>query len=217
MSTLTRRLALHRVNFPTAPSRHLLAYLHSGDVLRQALPWVLRTGIMVWFVLNVLAWLSVWPSIYREFERWGLVKAFFAQLILLATAFLVTRITMLRGEQLRSLPPDDFVSLRAVAVLSRWMGDIALLYCIGEGLGYLLQPVGPLMTGVLNGALPSVGEQVRTGSANVLLVSSPLTMFFVDLSAIFFLAAYALATAIDVYLAIEFNTRATRAGRGASS
>ncbi len=214
MTSLTRSLGLDRVKFPAAPSRRLLAYLHSGDVLRQALPWIMRVWAIVSFVLFAAAWLSAWPGIYREFERWGLVKAFLAQLIMFAAIFLVIRITMLRAEHLRVLPPDDFVNLRALAIVCRWAGEVTLVYCVGDGLSSLLEPVGPLLTSAVNAFAPAAGQRVSSGSASVLLVSSPFTMLYVWFAAALFLGTYALATAIDVYLAIEFNTRASRAGRG---
>ncbi len=197
-------------------ARGLLAYLHSGDVLRQSLPWVLRVGAVIWLLFVVLLWIGVWPGIYEQFERWGLVKAFFAQMISIATAALVFRITMLRARHLQALPADDFVSLRALSVLFRWFGEIALVYVVGTGLGSLLQPVSALMGSMLSDISPSMASGISSGTPKLLLVSAPLSVFFVSVAAGLFISLYSVATAIDVFLAIEFNTRAERVGKGVS-
>ncbi len=210
LDKLTQRLALDKLKWPPAPARRLLAYLHSGDVLRQSLPWVLRIGAAVWLVIQVLLWIALWPAIYHEFERWGLVKAFFAQIITLLAVFLVARITMLRAGHLRALPPDDFVSLRALAVICRWLGEISLVYVLLTGLSSLLQPVSALLNPILGAVSPEAASGVSSGSAKALLVSAPLSLFFSSIVAVAFLVLYSIATAIDVGLAIEFNTRAER-------
>lgn len=207
---------LDRLNLPPSPARDLLAYLHSGDLLRRWLPRLLRIGAFLWLLVYVLLWIAVWPSIYEEFERWGLVKAFFSQMILIVTAFLVTRITMLRAGHLQALPPDDFMVLRVVAVLFRWVGEIALVYVVGRGLSNLLQPVSAAMNSLLSGLSPSAAGEVSSGTPMLLLLSAPLSLFFVGVALALFLGLYMVATAIDVYLAIEFNTRAERVGKGVS-
>lgn len=133
MTLLSKNSAFDVLNLklPTTTSRDVLASLHSGDVLRRTLPRLLRAGIVVWLFVYTFLWMASWPGVYQEFERWGLVKAFFAQLIALATAFLVARITILRAEHLAALPADDFVSLRVTSVLSRWWGEIVLVYIVG--------------------------------------------------------------------------------------
>jgi hypothetical protein len=206
--------SLEKLNLPPSPARDLLAYLHSGDVLRHGLPRLLRIGALVWLFVYVLLWIAVWPAIYEAFERWGLVKAFFAQMILIVTAFLVARITLLRARHLQVLPPDDFVNLRALAILYRWFGEIALVYVVGRGLSSLLQPVSAPMNSVLSGLSPGMAGAVSSGTPKLLLLSAPLSFFFVAVAASLFLGLYAAATAIDVYLAIEFNTRTERAGKG---
>jgi hypothetical protein len=208
--------SLDELNLPSSPARGLLAYLHSGEVLRHALPSLLRIGGIVWLFLFVLIWFAVWPANYEEFERWGLVKSFFAQMITLVTAFLVLRITMLRAGHIRTLPLDDFVSLRALAALFRWVGEIALVYTVGRGLSSLLQPVSAPMNSILGSLSPSAGGAVSSGTTSLLLFSAPFSLFFVSVAASLFLGLYSAATAIDVYLAIEFNTRAERMGKGVS-
>jgi hypothetical protein len=208
--------SLEELNLPPSLARHLLAYLHSGEVLRHSLPRLLRIGAVLWLFFFVLMWIAGWSGIYEEFERWGLVKAYFAQIISIATAFLVVRITMLRAGHLQVIPPDDFVNLRALAVLCRWFGEIALVYVVGRGLSALLQPVSAPMNTLLNDLSPGTAGEVSSGTPTLLLLSGPLSLFFVSVAVSLFLGLYAAATAIDVYLAIEFNTRPERVGKGVS-
>lgn len=219
MTALSERLDLNpkAMKLPTSTGRNLLAYLHSGDVLRQGLPWLMRVATLFWFVLYVFYWVFTWPGIYREFERWGLVKAFFAQLIALAAALLVTRITMLRAQQVAALPADDFVSLRSMALLLRWLGDVVLVYVVVIGVSYLLQPLGPGLSSLAAGLSPSMGSMVSNGATSLLLVSAPVSLFAVELATVLFLALYTVANAIDLGLAIEFNTRAEWAVRKPSN
>jgi hypothetical protein len=216
MTMLSQSSVFAAMKWPTSTSRDLLASLHSGDVLRQTIPRLLRIGIVVWFVVYTFLWIFTWPGVYQEFERSGLVKAFFAQLIALATAFLVTRITILRAQHLAALPADDFVSLRATSVLSRWLGEIVLVYVVGAELRSLLQPVGAVLNSFLGKILPSTASAVSEGTSSLLLVSAPFALFWISLAAALFIFLYTLANAIDLGLAIEFNTRAERMGQRAS-
>ncbi len=210
MTTLAQYLLLDKMKLPPAPARGLLAYLHSGDILRQALPSLLRIGAALWLIVQVSLWLALWSPVYREFERWGLVKAFFAQLIMLATVLLVTRITFLRAEHLQALPADDFVILRALSVVCRMLGEVALVYVVGSGLSSFLQPVSALVAPLVGSVSPAAAQKVAAGSTEVLLVSAPFTLVFIGIVAAVFLFLYSAANAIDVYLAIEFNTRAEK-------
>src|SRR5262249_4919154 len=128
--------------------------------------------------------------------------------IVLATGLLTVRIVMLRAEHLRVLPADDFVSLRALGVISRLAGEVVLVYCIGSGLADLLQPVGQFWNEALNNVAPGMSQKASPGSARAVLLTVPFTAFMVWFSAAFFVTTSSLATAIEVYLAIEFNTRA---------
>lgn len=213
MTLLPQQLTPDAMRWPTSTSRDLLAFIHSGDLLRKTLPRFLRTGIVVWFFFYTLLWLAAWSGIYEQFERWGLVKAFFAQLITLGTAFLVARITFLRAQHLATLPADDFVSLRTAAVLFRWLGEIILVYVLGTELSSLLQPVGAALNSVLGSVSPSMASSVSTGAPQVLLVSAPLSLLWVSVAAALFLMLYTVANTIDLGLTIEFNTRAERVGR----
>jgi len=213
--TLIERLDLSTLKVPTSTSRDLLAYFHSGDVLRQVTPWLMRLASVTWLVFYVLIWIVSWPGVYREFERWGLVKAFVAQLIALATAFLVTRITILRAQQLAVLPADDFVTLRAMALLLRWLAETALVFALGTGLSTLLQPAGAGSSAFVSSLSPSLGAQLSTGATGLLLASAPMSLALVTLVTGLFLVLYTLANAIDLGLAIEWNTRAERAGQRA--
>lgn len=213
MTLLPQQFALDALRLPTSTSRDLLAFIHSGDVLRKTLPRLLRIGVILWLFSYTLLWLAVWPGIYEQFERWGLVKAFFAQLIVLGTAFLVARITFLRAQHLAVLPADDFVSLRAMAVLSRWLGEIVLVYLLGGGLSSLLQPVGAAMNAFLGTVSPSMASAVSSGAPSLLFASAPLALLWIVPAVVFFLVLYTVANTIDLGLTIEFNTRAERVGR----
>jgi hypothetical protein len=213
MTLLPQQFTLDAVRWPTSTSRDLLASIHSGDVLRETIPKFLKIGAVIGFAVYSLFWLASWPGIYEELERWGLVKAFFAQLIVLGTVFLVVRITFLRAQHLATLPADDFVSLRAVAVLSRWLGEIVLVYVLGTGVGALLQPLGAMLTGLISALSPSAGAGASGGSSALLLMSVPLFLLSTSIAATFFLILYTVANTIDLGLAIEFNTRAERVGR----
>jgi hypothetical protein len=213
LTILTERLAAAKLRLPQSFSRSMLAYLHSGDVLRQSLPMVMQILLGVWLFFSIVLWFAVWPAIYTEFERWGLVRAFIAQWISLATVFLVARITLHRARHLQALPPDDFVSLRALAVLCRWFGEIALVQVVGSGVSSLFQPISAFSTAILTEISPTAGTAVSSGTPALLLASAPLSLFFVAVAAGLFIVLYSLSTAIDIYLAIEFNTRAERVGR----
>ncbi|HEY0555120.1 MAG TPA: hypothetical protein VGG20_12695 [Thermoanaerobaculia bacterium] len=208
MTLLSQGSALDALRWPTSTARDLLAFLHSGDVLRQALPRLLRIGIVIWCSIYTLLWISGWPAIYQEFERWGLVKAFFAQLIVLGAALVVTRITILRSDHLSTLPADDFLNLRSTAVISRWLGEVTLIFVSGIGLSSLLQPVSASLSFLL-GASPSAAS---AGSFTMLFLSGPFVLLWVATAAGLFLIFYAVANAIDLGLTLEFNTRAERVG-----
>lgn len=211
MTLLPQQLTLNAIRWPTSTSRDLLAFIHSGDLLRKTLPRILKIGAIIGFAFYLLSWIASWPFIYEQFERWGLVKVFVAQLIVLGTVFLVVRITFLRAQHLATLPPDDFVNLRAVAVLSRWLGEIVLVYVFGSGVSYLLQ-LNAMLTGLVNAVSRVVGSSV-SGSSTLLLISVWLFLLFTSMAAAFFLMLYTVANTIDLGLAIEFNTRAERVGR----
>lgn len=204
MISLGEHLSLSRVKPPPLLSRPLLAYLHSGEMMRQAVPVLLRTGAFAWLFFYTLSWLVQWPAIYRELERWGLVRGFVAQLIALATAGLVVKITLLRASHLSAFPADDFVVLRTVAVLCRWLGEAALVYVVGMWVSNWLQPVGAVALALVGAGVDNTGVRVLSGAVSSLAVA---------LVAPLFLVLYAAATTIDLALAIESNTRLERLGR----
>jgi hypothetical protein len=213
MTLFSQPLTLDTLKWPTSTSRNLLAFFHSGDLLRTTIPRLLRIGVLLWLCINVLLWSLSWPSIYEQFERWGLVKAFFLQVVTLGTLFLVTRITFLRSHHLETMPSDDFANLRAVAVLSRWLGEIVLVYVLGSGLSNLLQPISAGMNALAGALSPSMASSVSEGTPKLLIASAPLSMLWIGLGAVSFLLFYTFANAIDLGLAIEFNTRAERVGK----
>jgi hypothetical protein len=205
-------LNLERLEWPPPPNpRHLLAYIHSGDVLRQFLPKFLRFVAFMGLLVLGLRWLLAWPGIYEGFERWGLVKAFFAQVIALASAFLGFKITMLRAGHLEVLPADDFLTLRATSIMCRWVGESQLVFWVGTVLSSLLQPVGAVLNMGLSGIAPKAAVDVSSGTPALLFLSGPLSFIILSVSGLLFLFFYAIATGIDVTLAIEFNTRSENA------
>lgn len=210
MNSFILRLASNS-RVPSPSSRRLLAYFHSGDVLRQALPVALRTIAVIAMFVFTVNWLQLWPPIYRELERWSLVKEFFAQLILFGTALLLTKMTFLRASHLKGLPADDFVSLRALAVLCRWWGEIPLVLIVGLGLSSFLHPLGPLLRSLVPEAFT-----IGAPTTEYLVVSASFFLLGLVVNGFFFLFFYSLAAFIDVTLAIEFNTRADRVGQGLS-
>lgn len=203
---LGEQLAISQLKAPAPPARRLLAYLHSGESMRHLLPKILRIWMGVWLVAYVVSWLLLWPVVYRDLERWGLVKGFFAQMIGLAAAFLIMRITILRAGHLEAFPEDDFVVLRTMAVAMRWFGEVAMIFVVGMGLKLLLQPVSPLVW-----APPAEGgsEKIFMG-----LISGVVTSIGLVVVPPLFLLLYMLANAIDLGMAIEFNTRAERLEKG---
>jgi hypothetical protein len=172
----------------------------------------LRIGVGIGIVFYLLYWLITWPSIYEQFERWGLVKAFFAQLIDLATVLLIARISILRAGHLQVLPPDDFVNLRAVSVILRWLGEIALVDIVGTGLSFLLRPVGGFLGSIVSALSPKMAQEISSGASSLVVIMGPLYIASAAATVTLFLLFYALANAIDLMLAVEFNTRAERVG-----
>lgn len=199
--TLKEQLAaISQLKAPASVTRRLLAYLHSGEAMRHALPRFLRIGIAVWFVTYVASWLLMWPVVYQEFERWGLVKAYFARLVAIFTAFLILRITLLRTSHLEALPADDFVVLRTMAVACRWFGEVTLVYVVGMGISQFLQPIDAIL---LSGSAAEGG--VNKGL--IAVASGALTSIYLVIIVPLFLLLYSIATVIDLGMAIEFNTR----------
>lgn len=80
----------------------------------------------------------------------------------------------------------------------------------------LLQPIGANLNSLLGKLVPSSASAVSEGSSSLLLASVPFALFWVSAAAFFFLTLYMLANAIDLGLAIEFNTRAERMRQRAS-
>jgi hypothetical protein len=195
-------LAFQSVQPPVPTGKETLAHVHSGDVLTRSLPSFLRIGIVLWFLAYSAAWLGIWQVVYREYERWGLLQAFFAQVIAILTAYIVVRVTLLRARHLNVLPGDDFIFLRVLAMLCRWLGEVALIMVVGLLLSAALTPVSlSLLFLSPEGAAPTT----IFGLGFVLFaVLALIAAFFV------FLLMYAVATTIDLMLAIEFNTRAER-------
>jgi hypothetical protein len=211
LRSITDLKTLDRLNLPPAPGKSLLAHLHSGDVLRHTIPKVLKMGAVVGLAAAVLWWLLTWPGIYEQFERWGLVKAFFARMVSLAAACLVARITILRADHLRVLPADDFISLRSFSVLCRWLGEVALVSIVGSAVSMLVQPATLIvLVGIF---FKGLARTLSESSFATLLFTVPLSGFLVFVAAACFLTFYAVGASVDLVLAIEVNTRPERRGR----
>lgn len=188
---------------PVPTGRETLAHVHSGDVLTRSFPTFLRAGVSLWFLAYLVSWLLLWPVVYRDYERWGLLQAFFAQVIAILTAFIVVKVTRLRARHMDTLPGDDFVYLRVFALLCRWLGEVALIMVVGLFLSAVLTPVSLSLLFLLpTGAAPTT---VLGFGLFVFAVLALIAAFFL------FVLMYAIATTVDLMLAIEFNTRAERA------
>ncbi|HEX6862810.1 MAG TPA: hypothetical protein VF414_08345 [Thermoanaerobaculia bacterium] len=195
-------LAFQSIRPPVPTGRETLAHVHSGDVLTRSLPSFLRIGIVLWFLAYSAAWLGLWQAVYREYERWGLLQAFFAQVIAILTAYVVVRVTVLRARHINILPGDDFIFLRVLAILCRWIGEVALILVVGLSLSAALTPVSlSLLFLSPAGAVPTT---LFGFGLFALAVLALIAAFFA------FLLMYTVATTIDLMLAIEFNTRAER-------
>jgi hypothetical protein len=182
--------------------KEVLGHVHSGNVMTHSLPRFLRAGAVLWFIAYTLQWLVVWLGVYENYERWGLMQAFFAQMISIIAAFIVVSVTLLRARHLETLPGDDFVFLRMSAVFFRWMGEVALILAIGAFLSSLLSSVSlPLLFLSASGATPQsfLGLGLKIVAAFALIAS------FLQ-----FVLLYTIATGIELMLAIEFNTRTER-------
>jgi hypothetical protein len=213
MSLLIERLAaLPSFRSPVPLAKRVLASVHGGEAFRHALPQVMRAGAIAWLFVGILGWLFAWAAVYEEFERWGLVRTFVAQMLWLLVIYVLAKITMLRAGHLRLIPADDFVSLRAAAVLCRWLAEVLLVQAVGTALVLLIHRDHPLLSAIMSSLAPSADIQGGEVGLSTLLVSGFMVFWFLfSIGSFFFL--YAAATAIDVYLAIEFNTRPERVGK----
>jgi hypothetical protein len=192
-------------NIRVQPGKEVLGHVHSGDLLTHSLPKLLRIGTVSWFIAYTLTWLAVWSDIYKNYERWGLMQVFFAQMISIFAAFLVVSITFVRTKHMAALPGDDFIFLRMLAVFCRWSAEVALVLAVGASLSALLSSV----------SLPLLFLSPSGGAPNSIL-GFGLKLFAllaVFASFLIFLFLYAVATGVDLMLAIEFNTRADRIAR----
>ncbi len=190
------------------PGKEVLGHVHSGDVMTHSLPRFLRIGVVLWFITYVLKWLVVWAGVYRNYERWGLMQAFLAQMISIVAAFVVVSVTLLRARHLETLPSDDFVFLRMTSVFFRWMGEVALILAVGAFLSSLLSSVSlPLLFLSSSGSAP---ESFWGFGLKVISVFALVASFLQ------FVLLYAIATGIDLMLAIEFNTRTEKIAKASN-
>lgn len=193
---------LRRARVNRIPTRRFLSTLHRGEAFTRVFSIALVGLVGTLGVVLGIGWLVSWGSVYREFERWQLVLAFVDQFFLLAMLVLLLHVTFLRAGHLRQVPAGPFVSLQASALILRWLGESALILAMAM-LGHALLNVPDISW------LSSAQELVKAGS--VLVSGWNQVLGFVT-----FTVFYAMASAIDVFLAIERNSRQGQRG-GASS
>jgi hypothetical protein len=182
----------------------MLASIHRGDAFTTAFSFILAAFAGIFGVLSVLAWLFSWGHVYYEFERWQLVVAFADQFFLLGLILVVLHVTYLRASHLRSIPPGDFVILRATTLILRWLGECVLILTLGALVHALLRvPESGWLSSLLGPGSAAEGD-FMTGVKLLKVLSTgwlQLVGFFI------FMCLYALAGALETVLAIERNTR----------
>lgn len=197
---------LGRTRVARDPTRSLLASIHRGDAFTKAFSAVLMILVWVLGLTNAIAWIGSWDHVYYEFERWELVLAFVDQFFLLGLLCVGLRVTYLRAGHLRRIPPGYFVSLRAVALILRWLGECVLIVTIGVlGHALLRVPESGWLSLIFGGT--TAGGDLKAGlKAWSLLTNS----WFQILGFVAFTLFYSLANTIDAFLSIERNTRASK-------
>ena len=192
---------LRKTYFEGWLTRRLLASLHRGEAFTRVFSFVLLIIVGVQALFIGSAWLINWARIYHDYERFELVLAFVDQFFMLGMLAVLLHVTYLRALHLRDLPRGQFVTLQAAALLLRGFGECVLIWTAAM-LGH----------SILNVADPnwlvSLRSYVKAGS--VLVSGWSLVIGF-----LLFTVSYTAASAIDVFLAIERNSRrGGRAGGG---
>ncbi len=196
---------IERSNVKSLSIRRLLASIHRGDPLTIVSSKVLKTLVWISLPIMILAWLITWLWIYYELERWTLVLAFVDQFFRLGINLVILRITYIRASHLAQLPPGPFVSLRAVGLLLRWLGECILILSIGSLLQALLgSPLGLLASS------PETSFALDFLKPGFKLFSLAVATWMQLVGFLTFAGLYAAAGSIDLFIEIEKNTRTLR-------
>ncbi|MEM1206096.1 MAG: hypothetical protein AAGN66_22895 [Acidobacteriota bacterium] len=185
-------------------SRGVLARMHRGEVILLVFSASLTAFAVAVLIAGAITWIAFWGLAFYGLERWALVAAFFNLMIYAVALFLVVRISLLRADHLRKLPWSRFVVLQAAGLILRWFADI----------GFVIGAAG-LVTSLLFMPFPGSAEVLAGSGISVVgtLKMSSLPMAALALLGTFAIQiyCYALAAAIDTFLAIEQNTRGSGA------
>jgi len=199
--------SLHQKPAWVPPTGKVLAFLHGGRIFTETLPYLGRAVLVLWGAGFLSWWLGSWVVLFRDYERWRLVGATLVHIAFLALAYLFGRIAWLRFDHLRHIPRGDSAALRSLPILLRLTSELFFVGSIALAIRILLMPSEswPSVLGK-GGAL----GLLQTGAANAIsgLAFGAGTTLSVALWALLVLVAfYVLANAIEIYLAIEINTR----------
>lgn len=187
------------------PVQQILAYLHGGRIFTETLPYLARTALGIGTTILGVVWLFWWISIFQDYERWRLVIATLVHLAFLALVYVFVRVAWLRIDHLRHLPQEPLVAIRSLPILLRMTAELGLIFSIASMVRAFLMPPASWPS--------SLGAGTSQGG-----LSDSLSTFFawlaaggvlwVALGSVFgLLVAYGLANAIEIFLAIEQNTR----------
>lgn len=180
--------------------RTLVGALHSGELLVKVYSSVLYLVALAVVVVGGAYWLGRWAYLFYALERWPLVFSFVDQMVLGAAILFVARTTMIRAALTRSLPRGRFLTLRLGASLVRWLGEF-LFFC---SVAFFVHTFVWLL--VVSQGSPAVVET----PAILALLMTPVAWLVAALSFLLLPAFYSVASAIDVFLFIEHNTREWR-------
>lgn len=186
------------------PTRSLLASIHRGDAFTFVFSKALTFLVWILGLAVGLLWLLSWRQVYYEYERWELMLAFVDQFLLLGILYVVLHITYLRASHLRQIPPGHYVSLQAVALILRWLGECILIMSLGALVHAILGVPTPGWLATVFGGPATEGDLKAGIKAFSLFTNGWLQIF----SFLVFTIFYALASGIEAVIAIERNTRA---------
>ena len=206
---MNRVLFLSRRELPAwvPPTGRVLAYFHGGRIFTETLPYLARVALFLWGVGFAFWWLADWALIFRDHERWNLVAATVVHFAVLSLAYLFGRIAWVRLGHLRRIPPGESAALRSLPILLRLSAELFFVFAVALSVRGLLMP-GESWPPVLatSGGL----GRLAAGAGNAvtgLAFGAGLTLSIALWSLLGLVAFYGLANAIEVYLAIELNTR----------
>ncbi len=187
------------------PVERFLAYLHGGEIFTQTLPYLARAALCAGAAIVGALWLSWWISIFQDYERWRLVIATLVHFMFLALVYVFVRVAWLRINHLRHLPQEPLVALRSVPILLRMTAELGLVFSVAATFRLFLMPppswpatlAAGASLGGLDDSLSTAVAWLGAGGLLWVALGSILGLFFF----------YGLANAIEIFLAIEQNTR----------